>query len=363
MRSKLLLVMWPLLFSPALSCSRDVVSSPEGMCCEPGGPKKGQDAANHHTHVDMSQEGQDMQSSHDQGGVRPGESFGDMDAGAGDMRLFMPGDMAASKEMGMAELPSGFERCDCDHPDAICKFNRCYLPRDCENLGCPDGFGVCMAGERCDCDGEWGSLECAPNCTTMEDCPHDAFCGPGGKCVEQPGCTTDAQCPLGMWCLDSICKRAGERLFGEACDTMEQCASGVCSSQGCRRRCHLDSDCPEGEACTGNRNICTQGEVSCSGVCPEETNCRGSVCEGARCNWTDDCVTGDCQVDPEYTTGHCLSNEQSCKPNEYRSKEDDPYCRIFLECERDEDCPSGYTCESNGWDGIPYHRNLCSRLP
>ena len=361
----LLLLLSAMLLSPTLSCSRDVVSLPDGeVCCERDEQGNPYDASNHHVPVEeMSHdEDVDMHSPPDLGRARPEEPARDMDADAGDMRLSIRGDMSTARDMGMPALSGGFEYCDCDHPDAICKFNRCYLPRDCEDLGCPDGFGACLAGELCDCDGEWGASECAPNCATMEDCPHNAFCGPGGKCVEQPGCTASGQCPLGMWCLDSVCVNPGNLPTGAQCEKRAQCASGSCSSRGCGMRCNLDSDCPAGEACTGNENLCVPGTYSCAIECPEGTNCRNNKCEGARCNWTGDCVVGDCQIDPEYATGNCLDNEQKCKPNEFRSRPEDVFCRIFLSCGEDEDCPGGYTCESDGWEGIPYHRNLCSRL-
>ena len=360
-----------LLLSLSLSCSRDIVTSSNETCCGQGDSNHAFDTSNHDSPRDMNAPQRDMPTV---GGDMltldlgdrpiPDASVDELGADAGGMDPTTPVDMSAPKEMGMAELPRGFEHCDCDHPDAICKFNRCYFPRDCENLGCPDGFGVCMAGTLCDCDGEWGSPECAPNCTTMEDCPHDAFCGPGGKCVEQPGCSKSYQCPLGMWCNGSFCEKPGERPTGADCLGGSQCESGYCEPNlgECKARCFLDTDCPEGEACYLPDNYCVSGTYSCNVTCPAGTNCRQNRCKRPRCNWTADCEEGDCQVVPE-SVGNCLDNEQTCKPNEFRSRPEDVFCRIFLSCGDDEDCPGGYTCESDGYEGIPYHRNLCSRLP
>lgn len=269
------------------------------------------------------------------------------------------------------ELPFEYKECECEDPLAVCSNNRCHRPDvRCPENTCPEGY-ICQEDlGYCICASEyWNEPTCWARCQTPSDCPHpDSYCGPDRRCHRVSTCTTDYQCPHGLWCVRGSCVPPGAKADGEACSYGSDCQSGSCYLGTCDVRCSIHSDCPDGYFCNRhNFNICTQDDPQCTTTCGINENCYRDRCEPAHCNSGEDCHYGDCHIPPAYGVGECIGETKKCKDNEVKSRHypNDPYCRTFQQCNptRSNECPSPYTCESDGAEGNPYHRYLCSRLP
>lgn len=273
-----------------------------------------------------------------------------------------------------ADRDTVLDDCTCPDPSMACVVDGSSIvcgpdpAQSCSSSSeCPDGLG-CMSG-RCVCDPiAQGEQACLPVCQTDTDCPSLFRCSLEGRCVTPPPCQSDTMCPQSKWCvqvddsIDRYCTTTGPREDGEACERDEQCLSGKCLGT-CLTRCLQDSDCQTGRHCSVDYGYCTSR--SCRTECPADGVCDGDKCHDKLCRSSGDCATSDCFVGPNIPgseVGGCLPDEESyCKTNEFRTRSDDPFCRLPVLCEDGSECPLGYTCVVNDHPSDPYRAVWCSR--
>ena len=240
-------------------------------------------------------------------------------------------------------------------------------------VGCQQD-GDCAQGERCEvvctglCDPTFGCADhcfgtCVPAQTCVEQCP-DGYecvqvcpdCAPGmdctGECVfacvpgtpEPQKCNEDKDCPAGFHCEPVMCILVCLDDGQGGCLPCNDGYLGQCERDS-ETGCQSDAECSEGEVC----------EVFCTGYCAPGTYCT-DLCEGVcvkkpACSSDADCPQGffcqmmcpkDCGPVPAFDPGRdetpkCVSEvcEGQCVPKP-------------APCEKDEDCPPGFSCEEQG---------------
>jgi hypothetical protein len=323
---------------------------------------------------------------------------------------------------------------------AACKVNaECAVAAEAPGTACQagsgscDGDGACLVpgkaslGEACVDDdgcaeghcvaGEGGALIC---CDAACDSPCQA-CSPAGHCEQTPA--TDARCEAVACPADDVCRdytadvTASQcRAFGQcqaaldcprvalrpdaececdastgvcrlrpgaACADAEQCASGVCTSNGqgtavcCASACAAGLFCSgdgagcvgcEGSAveCDGNtERRCNAGSfatTACANGCTPGTGCNtlpplGFLCDGGQCSSPNVCqtdVTGasrccsrDCAVEGKVCAenGSCACQEgQIAAGSDCLLQDGDP-CQTSQQCQVGSACTDGVCCQ------------------
>ncbi len=235
----------------------------------------------------------------------------------------------------------------------------------CERI---DGRAVCVVeGDECDFDVH--GAECRPECTDHGDCGQKQYCNVNDRCFPRRKCYyRHALCPPGYWCdiefsgRGGTCRRSGDKPVGASCEKDWQCKSGECDEGTCSRTCFAEEDCPRsGRACrTYDRRAgllgCYRppaGYPDCEISCPEDQLCNDDNCRPHACHRTAHCPEGDCVLSPkgfrEKYLGQCTGGKRLCRGWEFRLDEDDPFCRLGIDCEHrynpdDFSCPAGYEC-------------------
>ena len=218
-----------------------------------------------------------------------------------------------------------WEDCGSSCGDGCCNGseNTCNCCSDC---GSSCGDGCCNCGEdSCSCCGDCGAVcgdgccNCGENpCACASDC--DGCCY-DSDCDDGEVCTTDT-------CVSYSCQYSDNSLpcdDGLYCNGADTCSGGFCSQHSgdpCAASCkdgdidcseccrETQDDCngndPDGSACAGDGNECTDDECSggeCTHPClPDGTPCPGDTCQ--------DCVCGGngCSQQP-YTIGGAIFDD------------------------------------------------------
>lgn len=205
--------------------------------------------------------------------------------------------------------------------------------------GASGGYGC--AGGRYAYEGACGTMPqpAGANCSVHDDCESGICEGVGcgafeGKCAEADrACEDDLRnfcdCDGNMFWARSACP--GNRYTaemncpykaadGDACESNEECASGICEGEGC----DVPGRCvPQGRACTddlvpycGCDGVLFYG----SGSCPEGRYDNSLECQapaGGECNTNDDCASGVCEGQGcGELQGICAPIERSCTEDE-----------------------------------------------
>jgi hypothetical protein len=136
--------------------------------------------------------------------------------------------------------------------------------------------------------------------------------------------------------------------FKETCLVDSDCAAGLlCNGGQCTDSCNQYSDCGSGKTCDSTSKKCvaiptctssTQAQACKKYACNTSKNLCYTACDGdsARCGATADCDGSECQY-------LCVNTYDSiCSP--YACYTLMGYCRHY--CISDDDCASGYTCNS-----------------
>lgn len=270
---------------------------------------------------------------------------------------------------------SGDSACECISPLDECSGQRCVRAGvDCRDdaTSCPEGYACVEETGQCNCTGEsWETTPdaCGPICDETPECPTRLTCDPdSGLCRQGKTCRSSARCPDGEICVEfepgfSKCTTPGVGSVGDACARPADCESGVCEDGVCKSGvCLDDTDCAEGEACTGETGVghgtvdgCTERDERCPESCPEGESCIAGTCRTSlRCRVTGDCEEGDCLYGVRSQLGYCGSDEadsaeRHCKPDEWRrsavqSGEPMTYCFVNVLCWSDANCEPPYTC-------------------
>jgi hypothetical protein len=183
--------------------------------------------------------------------------------------------------------------------------------------------------------------------------------------------------------LDSpgTCRRSGDKPVGAHCEKDWRCESGYCHHEGkCIRSCLAEEDCPTtGRACDpfsddklllGCYPKPDDPYSDCNVSCPEDQLCTDDECRPHACLRTAQCPEGDCVMSPKglrnESLGQCKGEERLCNGWEFRIDEDDPFCRLAIDCGSrykpdDFSCPEGYECVQGEPDrGRNLYTSWCS---
>jgi hypothetical protein len=151
---------------------------------------------------------------------------------------------------------------------------------------CSGVGAVCVQSAEC----------CSENCDPETNrCLTSAMCRAAGGDCEQPTDCCTLQCGADGKCSADACVSDDQ-----ACETNEECCSGVC----------LDGACGAlNPSCKTAGNACQSGEDCCSKTCGENGTCTLGVSyciqPGDVCARDNDCCTGDCTVPEGATLGLC----------------------------------------------------------
>lgn len=289
-------------------------------------------------------------------------------------------DTRDTSDVAPLDCTCAVEGATCERVDqrAVCV----HEEANCSERACPEGF-FCRDG-RCDCDFDVHGPECRPECNDHDDCGKKQYCNVNDRCFQRRKCFyKHALCPPGYWCdfelsgRGGTCRRSGEKPVGATCEKDWNCASGSCFEEICIRTCLAEEDCPgSNRACDRfdkNRQLLgcyetSDSEPDCKISCPEDQVCNRDECLPHACHRTAQCPEGDCVLSPEgfrdRSLGQCAGEERMCNGWEFRLEEDDPFCRLGIDCERrpnpeDFSCPEGYECV----EGVSNSRGTswCSR--
>ncbi|MFT5358926.1 MAG: hypothetical protein ACI9KE_006167, partial [Polyangiales bacterium] len=186
---------------------------------------------------------------------------------------------------------------DCDDSIA-CTEDVCdELSSSCRSF--PGDMG-CGANETCN-----AATGCIPECTTNAQCDDGFHCN-GDEACDSGSCVagTSPDCDDGVACTRDICDEATDSCLAfvedSACALGETCEAAT----GCTPECVLNSDCDDGQYCTGLescvRGECAQGTpivcndgVACTvDVCDEGADLCRALPEDARCSGSETCSAG-----------------------------------------------------------------------
>ncbi len=250
--------------------------------------------------------------------------------------------------------------------------------------GCPQGMG-CVGNDQQGICYPKGDVPIGGDCESPSDCQTILCIGIGqGKGVCTQKCTSDAQCPGSLSCAGGFCVEAGNKAFGEDCDTSLDCASFYCPQflGYCSDQCESNADCPPGIQCelgfagsvgycdagaTGEvGDTCGPGAKECVqglfcfyltaeatlGKCEEKCDARYDNCSGGKfCEWVyqdwSQKVVGVCRNDNGGGgPGAACGGSSLCRPDLVCADTDGlgPACRHDCNAVNTLGCPSGHTC-------------------
>jgi hypothetical protein len=219
--------------------------------------------------------------------------------------------------------------------------------------------------------------------SACDECETGQYCSPRGRCEPRRRCHDEnhALCPPGHWCDedDDVCRPSQGKTVGESCEEDYECASGECdvTGEGCVRTCLSEADCPASdEMCdysTQKDHVICADYYTCRVSCSGQGTCDYDECRPPLCYRTADCPKGDCLLYPgkwgnRDKLGTCNVQRQSlCEGYEFRISEEDPYCRLPIDCwgiygDVEDPCPEGYECVHDGnTTNSPSATEFCAR--
>lgn len=217
----------------------------------------------------------------------------------------------------------------------ICAFKRCHdacdTSRDCEHgercVEGPKSRNVCQLPEE-------------QSCSKFGGCAGGQVCGVDAECRDQ--CTTERDC-----IAEQVCS------LGTCADKTELNAAGVLESSSSRppapAPCSYDSDCPEKELCRGGTcrpgcskdQDCEAGQACQAGSCVSPPAPTGCV-HDSECDEGDHCASGICQTPAKPPEPECSSNQDCTRAGQHCQAN-----RCRCECETDNECARGQTCEDS----------------
>lgn len=218
-----------------------------------------------------------------------------------------------------------------------CSENRQFAGECSKNTDCPVGSACKISGA-----GESGICVCRSD----EACGPGEICNTQGICQKRAGCRSNAECDAARFCDIST----GDCIDRTQCGTDIHCLPGtVCGPQGvCVEGCRDTGDCALYRVCNragtastalgsciagvcGDKSFCAFGERCTSGSCAADPNPNHCKLD---CNGNAECGDGGANF--------CLVNSAYDPNNPAASYE--TFCGV--ECDAEEDCPSGYNCGS-----------------
>jgi hypothetical protein len=146
------------------------------------------------------------------------------------------------------------------------------------------------------------------------------------------GCTKEeAECSETRACgFGEVC-RLGECIT-QSCATSAQCEiEHYCNNGDCTEGCESDKDCYPGDVCDADSRSCVSGYCTDTHIdCDFKEFCNGATGE---CSEASGIYCKECEVNAD-----CGGNGNVCM--HWGLQRD--FCGVT--CERDEDCPAGFTC-------------------
>ena len=276
-----------------------------------------------------------------------------------------------------------------DH--ATCSSGRCLVLPDtalCTENCNPEGGGNGGCPSSMVCIGQSPNAICYPkgsgalgdDCLSPADCATLDCIGIGsGKGVCTQPCASDAQCPGGLKCVADFCVETGSAGFGDSCEYLTDCASGLCVpfAQYCSQPCDTEADCPGGVECINGAycdpgatgvtgDTCGPGAKECVaglfclysskeaalGTCREKCDVRYDGCSGGQfCDWVwQDWaakVVGVCVGDNGGVgLGASCGGSTSCKPDMVCADTDGTGAKCRQDCNAKNTlgCSAGASC-------------------
>lgn len=248
---------------------------------------------------------------------------------------------------------------NCCSTDSCCD-SRCsgHDKADCACAADPCSDTSCTSYDPCVCDPSGVACQCQLNSCASPSCPGYNLC----TCnPSDPSCTTscskDSDCGNGECCSGGICTTN----CPNTCKKNNDCANGICCVGGlcnttCQKPCNNNNACASGECC--ENNVCT---TSCPNTCQKNNDCaNGDCCLGnicvtcppSSCNNDGDCPSGECcnkKICGSCTKQSCCSTDSCCD-----SKCKDFNALVCVACSAnsctDATCPSYDFCTCNPAD-------------
>ena len=220
-------------------------------------------------------------------------------------------------------------------------------------------FLACNSGEEKEMEFSFG--DGGQRCYNSTECPKGAACI--DYVCQRSGCITSADCKLGKYCTEAYKCKVGCELDLD-CFPGQSCLDGQCVEYTCR---DTDLDCQVGQYC-GENGCESDGFPYCGSCTAEDFRRMGD--QGGFC-WVEEAdYSNPCFWDPQAQswsgcpTGlHCIpmsfiSPEQNNGPSNPNSEAG--VCaktRALKYCERDSECPRGFTCYDNivCWGDCDYY--------
>lgn len=252
----------------------------------------------------------------------------------------------------------------------------------------PSGESHC--GKSCASDAECGSdatcmgvgyggwiKQCAgidaSGTASCETSTHTPEPPPTGPTSPAPECSRDDECPLYERCVLGVCEpigASGGGALGAACDSGDECESGLCLSGECTESCNwLDTRscgagfyCDAGAAGQCNEGFCVRGrpgDGASGDFCDVDTDCTSLFCDAGICTTPcqpdgfNTCGPGyACQVGQTPSCGACqmaglpgepCGSNDDCASSLCASIDGFGLCTDF--CTTNDECVTGFTCE------------------
>lgn len=210
------------------------------------------------------------------------------------------------------------------------------------------GFYVCTGGlgDLCSADSECGTGYCYTGGSNTGVC---SACKIAGDCGLQQTCTFDASVQY------ASCEGTGA--LGAACQTSDQCVSGVYCNSGICSECAVDADCADGGLCVDD--TANSGLYICAGglgePCALDADCTSGFCfdnngQGvcSECGLAADCgLQLDCSFRGIEGYAVCVGTGvigAACQSDAQCAAGTVCHSNVCSECMDDSECPTGATC-------------------
>ena len=219
--------------------------------------------------------------------------------------------LPSAEEAGDARFGDGCEAGpECASGLCVSDGQRAFCSEVCvEDSGCPDEatcYALSDGGGACVPAGGTSSGGYGDSCNDASDCDNEICLDDGEAVYCSELCEDDGDCPSGSACyalesgegvcvIESAPSMPSEPTqgFDEACESSDECLSGLCVDDGersfCSAECAEDSDCPPSAVCAelsdgGGACLPVDEPVAPPAECEVDQDCPGAeVCEGGAC--------------------------------------------------------------------------------